>query len=118
MELLLFIVPVITLGAAALGCAGIYVAVALWRCIRDTEKRLESLEKSALKRHTHATIAGLEDALAIAIDALREYEDSRRYTEARIKQLQDVLKILRSGPNSYDENRPGGERPKRRFEEK
>jgi hypothetical protein len=87
------------------------------RRLEETENRLTELEdKNKPKRHTHATSAGLEDAIAIAIDTLREYEESKLYTEARIKQLNEILKMIRVGPYNYDENRPSGKRPKRGFD--
>lgn len=80
----------------------------------------KGLENKALKnsnpRHTYSTLAGIEDALAIALDILNELKVTLEYLTARMMQLQDVLKTLRSGPNSYNQNRPSGRRPKRRID--
>ena len=53
------------------------------------------------KRHTYATINGLEDAMAIAIDVVRETEASLLYLEGRAKDLLSTLQEIRQGPHSY-----------------
>lgn len=126
MDLALLVTGImVVLASVAIGViAGVYLHK-LHLLLTDAENRLRQLEadiaelksKSAPRRHTHATTAGLEDALAIAIDALHEYEDSQRYTQARITQLKEVLGILRTGPDAYDEDRPAGKRQKRRFDD-
>lgn len=79
------------------------------------EARLAELENGP-KRHTHATTAGLEDALAVTIDVLQEYHLSRAYTEARLKQLNEILGMVRAGPQAYDAEQPSGllKRPKKK----
>jgi hypothetical protein len=74
-------------------------------------KELEDLKAAGPKRHTHSTTAGLEDALAIAIDVITEYDASRKYTEARIGQLRGALAKLREGPNAYAIENSAGKRP-------
>jgi hypothetical protein len=59
------------------------------------------LEATKQKRHTHSTCAGLEDAMAIALDIIRENEIATQYTASRAKRLTDVLRVLRSSPHAY-----------------
>lgn len=61
-------------------------------------------------RHTHSTAAGIEDALAVAWDIIRELDTARTYTEARAKKLIEILKIIREGPRAYDQERASGQR--------
>ena len=63
------------------------------------------------KRHTHRTAAGLEDALAVTLDLIREYENMEKFTLARLHQLEEILGEVRQGPYEYDPDRPAGERP-------
>lgn len=52
-------------------------------------------------RHSHATINGLEDGIAILIDILKETEISLRFVKGRTDDLLAVLQILREGPQAY-----------------
>ncbi len=72
-------------------------------------------------RHTHPTLAGLEDGESINVDttleilALKEYFRTG-YTrlnaiEQRLKDQLKVLQITREGPWSYDPERQAGRRP-------
>jgi hypothetical protein len=71
----------------------------------------ESVNQAQPRRHTHATAAGIEDALAVAINLILEAQSEREYTEARLRQLQAILGQVREGPLAYDQeranNRPG-----------
>jgi hypothetical protein len=60
------------------------------------------------KRHTHATSAGIEDALAVAIDIIHEYERTQEYVVSRIKKLMQILQEVRKGPHAYDQEKPAG----------
>jgi hypothetical protein len=82
--------------------------------IIELEKEVIELKEAGPKRHTHSTLAGIEDALAIAIDVLNEYAESQRFAQVRMTQLQNVLKTVRSDPNGYDQDKPAGLRPERR----
>jgi hypothetical protein len=73
-------------------------------------RQIDELKAAGPKRHTYSTTAGLEDALAIAIDVITEYDASRKYTEARISQLRDALAKVREGPHAYDPDKPAGKR--------
>lgn len=132
---------IVILAGVGLGVIGMFiVSVLAIRCDATDQhqnrlvKRLSDLEAESLeqqrlidrleaeadrrqpKRHTHATAAGLEDAIAVSIDLIREYKVTQEYTAQRIRQLQDILKTVRSGPLAYDEDRPTkspGRRPVR-----
>lgn len=62
------------------------------------------------KAHTHSTLAGLEDGIAIAVDILNELYTSQTYVRGRAKNLVDVLSLVRRGPHAYDPDRPAGQR--------
>jgi len=64
--------------------------------------------KSGKRRHTHRVIAGLEDALAVAIDIINEQARSLAYIEARARKLSEILKTVRANPQAYDPERPAG----------
>ena len=66
-----------------------------------------------VKRYTLRTIAGLEDALAIAIDIIAENRIHQLYLESRIRQLHRALQELRAGPDNYDPDKPAGQRIER-----
>lgn len=110
------LVGLIILFAFMLGLVGVYLVYRLVKQLRSTDDRLRELEKAGQKRHTHATIAGLEDALAVSLDIIRENESSKKYTDARLSQLNGILQELRSGPNNYDQNKPAGRRPAKKNE--
>jgi hypothetical protein len=76
---------------------------------QKASSKVEPLE--AQKRHTHRTAAGLEDALAVTLDLIREYENMENYAQARLRQLADILTEVRQGPHNYNPDRPAGERP-------
>lgn len=59
------------------------------------------------RRHTTRTIAGLEDATAIALDILLQ----TRAQEERLKRLLCILGELRQGPEEYKADQPAGLRP-------
>ncbi len=59
-------------------------------------------------RHTHATAAALEDALAVAIDIINEQARAAVYIDARTRKLMEILKQARPGPNAYQPERPAG----------
>lgn len=61
-------------------------------------------------RHTHKTAAGLEDAIAVLLDALRHIFSNPKYAASRIAKAIEILRITRRSPNSYDPNRPAGPR--------
>ncbi len=116
--------------AVFLGLAGGAMIAALWvwvgqvnnerdqmaEKISSIESEIEIIRTAGPKRHTHATAAGLEDALGIAIDVLEEYASSQRYTEARLRQLHSALQKVREGPHAYQSDSPSNKRPNRRHE--
>lgn len=53
--------------------------------------------------HPYPTREGLEDALAIADDVIREYQASQKYSEGRVRQLVHILKVVRADPHGYRE---------------
>ena len=69
------------------------------------------------KRHTLSTVAGLEDALAVATDVLIDLEHDNTptpdYVAARLQRLQHILQVVRANPNGYDPDTPAGRRSKR-----
>lgn len=58
------------------------------------------------KRHTGATMAGLEDAMATLINI----QFNREIDNHRLDIALNTLQMLRQGPYAYDQNRKSGER--------
>lgn len=78
--------------------------------VADYKERINNLEheveSSKPKNHTHKTIACLEDAIAVILDA----EFTADELLARLNTARRILGDGRQGPYSYDENRPSGKR--------
>jgi hypothetical protein len=79
-------------------------------------RETEGIEMAATKkggtdqrRHTHSTLAGLEDAIAIVLDLLLS-QGLNEYVRYSLNDLQEILSKIREGPNAYDIDRPAGER--------
>jgi len=92
------------------GYAGYRLGRSIERMKKLVYELIDALKNNSPKRHTHRTEAGIEDAIAVALDVLQEYQASQKYTEARISQLTDILTITREGPHSYDPDRPNGKK--------
>ena len=84
--------------------------------VETLKAEITELRAAGPKRHTRNMEAALEDALSIAVDALKEYESSRKYTEARIGQLYNALRTAREGPHAYPTDKAAGQRPSRRHD--
>jgi hypothetical protein len=61
-------------------------------------------------RHTHRTVAALEDAIAILLDILRTVEDVMEFVRQRAGNALEVIKQARKGPHAYDPDRKSGKR--------
>jgi hypothetical protein len=62
-------------------------------------------------RHTHATAAGLEDAIAIVLDLLMGGKaDMNEYFEVSLQALYKILLEIRANPHGYNQERPSGQR--------
>jgi len=86
----------------AVGLIGFGLGVLLtWLAMRareeraDLERRVSELEKR--NRHSHRTIAGLEDATAVLIDAEIEVEALM----ARLRTAHRIIGQTREGPEAY-----------------
>jgi hypothetical protein len=70
--------------------------------------------RTTVKRHTHSTIAGLEDLTAVILDVtftLRRLEvflntisGDLRSTQDRVETALDTVNLIRIGPNAYPTN--------------
>lgn len=96
----------IVFGALILGLS---VLGATWELTRALEELTDQLCK---RKHTYPTANGIEDATAIAIEALLEEQAQGEYRAARIRQLHQVLTDLRAGPLAYDSEKPNGKKPR------
>jgi uncharacterized coiled-coil protein SlyX len=72
---------------------------------RDMDRRCSNLELRVAelerrKRHTHRTIAGLEDATAVLIDAELEVDALM----GRLRTVHRILGKTREGPEAYENN--------------
>lgn len=88
---------------AALGLAGLALGVLItWLAMRirrsfvELEGRVSELENR--RRHTHRTIAGIEDATALVIDL----EIEAAAMQARLDTVRRILGKTREGPESYE----------------
>ncbi len=109
--------------AAGLFLAG-YIVHAAQAKIEDTERRVKELETSknaeieTLKnrlseletgkktRNSYLTNSGLEDSVAVLLDAQQTIE----YLAIRNKQAADILRQIRSDPGGYNEDLPNGKK--------
>lgn len=92
-------IPLICLSSIDIAIAGYVIFV-----IREKAKRIPTPPPSpAPPRHTHATINGLEDGIAILIDILKETEISLKFIRGRADDLLAVLQQVRQGPGAYKE---------------
>lgn len=76
----------------------------------------ELTNRAGPKAHTQATIACLEDALAVLSDVLISETEQREYTLARLRQLAKILQTGREGPYAYPVDQVAGERPRKGYE--
>lgn len=61
-------------------------------------------------RHTHPTVAAIEDALAVQWDIIFELTEALKYAEGRARRTIDILKVLRKGPHAYDPEQQSGKK--------
>jgi hypothetical protein len=86
--------------------------------IEGLEKKIEELSAIAGRRKLpYPAQAGLEDAIAIAIELLDQHQAQRAYDETRIGQLAERLRQVRSDPQHYDANQPDRATRRRRHED-
>lgn len=100
-------VGLLVIGAGALAAA-FYLLGRIHAGLMGLEARVSQLEQLRPKDHTHRTKAGLEDAMAIAMDLLRDMDADK----ARLDMLWKTLQAVRSGPHAYDPDKPAGVRPR------
>lgn len=82
----------------------------LFRRVEKIDDRLSAVEFKMMtngRRLGQNAIAGIEDALAVAIDLLIK----QRADTARMETLLSILQKMRENPNDYDKNRAAGRRP-------
>ena len=77
-------------------------------------KRKKVLAQSG-RRYSHNTVAGLEDALAVALDIIQILTGERPVITHRMKRLIEILRTLRLGPYAYDKDSPAQVRFSRRI---
>jgi len=74
---------------------------------QQLERQVAELKDIADRRRLpYPAQAGIEDAIAIALDIINEQEAVHAYTDTRINQLTERLRQVRSTPQSYDTNQP------------
>lgn len=87
------------------------LAFVLARYVTRTESRISRLEEDTdHRRHTHSTIAGIEDAEAILVDWMIDIEANELRAQTVLKKLQ----TLRAGPQAYDVDTPAYKRKERK----
>jgi hypothetical protein len=104
------LILVFLLSLIAGGLIGAAIAISHTE-IRHLKERLSAVEA---KRHTHCTAAGIEDAMAVTLDLVRQISDVELQLSAlkqRAGQEIEILGIVRQSPHSYDPDRPCGKRP-------
>lgn len=72
--------------------------IELRRQIDQLQRDLDTSQQiTRRQRHTHATIAGIEDATAVLIDMLLEADAFKARADTALR----YLGVLRKGPNAY-----------------
>jgi hypothetical protein len=96
--------------------AGSISVFSLWHYFYQIERRLTVLEEAEKKRqqilvdargrerahHAYNTLAAIEDATALLIDAELDLDAIRARQETALS----ILKVLRKGPNQYKKSQP------------
>ena len=74
---------------------------------QSMEKQIEELTEIVKRRKLPYPVqAGLEDAIAIAIEIIDRQQAERAYEETRTNQLANRLRQVRSHPQRYDVDQP------------
>lgn len=74
---------------------------------RRLEKTIEELNEIVKRRRLpYPAAAGLEDAIAIAIELIDQHQAEMALEGTRLNQLWDRLRQVRSNPQGYDVNQP------------
>jgi outer membrane murein-binding lipoprotein Lpp len=122
---LIIIIAIVSAVVIGAGCFAIGLLMErVHQTVRTMQSQIADLQKQITdlvaqqaqqqpKRLTHSTIAGIEDALAVAIDIVMEGQAADEYRQARMRQLQSILQITRQGPDAYPIDRPAGKKPKK-----
>lgn len=77
--------------------------------VTEHKQALEEILKA--RRHTHATIDGLECAISLIVRIMVREEMASRLREADLRELSDVLGRVRQGPTAYHEDHKSRRRP-------
>lgn len=140
MTTLISMTLLLTLSAVLVACAGLVVTADMARANRETQRRLTEttaqrdsaraeLSRLREKRHTHQTVAMLEDLSAVHMDILGElrifyrrmggllarlypfsgvaseaallHREFCTYTRARLRAIETIMHAGRRGPYSY-----------------
>lgn len=85
----------------------------------ELEQRIEELNRHKAelerilhaRRHTHATLDGIECAISLIVRIMVREEMASRLREADLRELSDVLGRVRQGPTAYHEDHHSRRRP-------
>lgn len=77
--------------------------------VTEHKQALEEILKA--RRHTHATIDGLECAISLIVRIMVREEMASRLREADLRELSAVLGRVRQGPTAYREDHHSRQRP-------
>jgi hypothetical protein len=75
-----------------------------------SKKKKAPRDQHTQQRHTHSTIAALEDAISVLWGIIRVLKDALNYADNRIQRALEILKAARQGPHSYDPDQPSGKK--------
>lgn len=99
-----------------IGITGI-VAWSLAKKFTEMEERIKQLEAAQPKRMPYKAVNGIEDAIAVIVDADRMTDEAISVIQAqqqRITKARGILGIVRADPYQYDDEAPAGKRPERK----
>jgi len=102
-------------------CISLKVAWVLAKKFIAMEIRIQQLENAQSKHMPYKAINGIEDAIAVIMDADRMTDEAVTVIQAqqqRINKVQKILGIVRNDPYKYNDNEPAGLREKSKIQER
>lgn len=90
------------------------IAWSLAKKFSEMEARIKQLENAQPKRMPYKAVNGIEDAIAVIIDADRMTDEAISVIHAqqqRINKARGILGTVRADPYQYDDKAPAGPRP-------
>ena len=91
--------------------AAILITWTLSREFNQMKTKIEQLEKAQQKRMPYKAVNGIEDAIAVIMDADRMTDEAFSmisFQKQRTHKASEILKVLRADPYEYNDEAPAG----------